>query len=108
MGMSPVSCFVYYDIGGGSLQKLGGRAFHLLCMSNKAGFGTGLVSIVAWVKKCSIIAPPLPPVDSKVFSTKQILAQFVPLEQATYALTDILVLSPSRKEDVPTGYKRLP
>lgn len=77
-------------------------------MSNKAGFGTGLVSIVAWVKKCSIIAPPLPPVDSKAFSTKQILAKFVPLEQATYALTDILVLSPSRKEDVPAGYKRLP
>jgi len=59
-------------------------------------------------KKCSIIIPPVPPVDSKAFSTKLILAKFVPLEQATYALTDILVLSPSRKEDVPAGYKRLP
>jgi len=46
--------------------------------------------------------------NNKAFSTKQILAKFVPLEQATYALTDILVLSPSRKEDVPAGYKRLP
>ena len=47
-------------------------------------------------------------IDTKAFSSKQLLAEFTPLEQATQAVTDIVVLSPSRKEDVPAGYRRLP
>ena len=46
--------------------------------------------------------------DTKAFSSKQLLAKFTPLEEATQAVTDIVVLSPSRKEDVPTKYQRLP
>ena len=47
-------------------------------------------------------------IDTKAFSSKQLLAKFTPLEQATHAVTDLVVLSPSRKEDVPGGYRRLP
>ena len=47
-------------------------------------------------------------IDTKAFSSNQLLAEFTPLEQATQAVTDIVVLSPSRKEDVPAGYRRLP
>ena len=34
--------------------------------------------------------------------------KFVALEQATEALSDIIVFSGQRKEDVPPNYKRLP
>ena len=47
-------------------------------------------------------------VDTKAFSSKQLLAKFTPLEEATQAVTGVVVLSPSRKEDVPAGYRRLP
>lgn len=52
--------------------------------------------------------PPLSPSDTKVFSTKQILAKYVPLEEVKKAVTDIVILSASKKEDVPPGYTRLP
>ena len=47
-------------------------------------------------------------IDTKAFSSKQLLAKFTPLEEATKAVTDIVVLSPARKEDVPARYQRLP
>ena len=47
-------------------------------------------------------------IDTKAFSSKQLLAEFTPLEQATQAVTDVVVLSPFKKEDVPAGYRRLP
>ena len=47
-------------------------------------------------------------VDTKAFSSKQLLAKFTPLEEVTQAVTDLVVLSASRKEDVPVGYRRLP
>ena len=47
-------------------------------------------------------------VDTKAFSSKQLLAKFTPLKEATQAVTGVVVLSPSRKEDVPAGYRRLP
>ncbi len=46
--------------------------------------------------------------DSKSFHSKQLLVKFVALEQATEAVTDIIILSEQRKEDVPSSYKRLP
>ena len=50
----------------------------------------------------------IPTIDTKAFGSKQLLAEFTPLEEVTQAVTDVVVLSPSRKEDVPTGYRRLP
>ena len=47
-------------------------------------------------------------IDTKAFSSKQLLAKFTPLEQATQAVTDLVVLSPSKKEDVPAEYRRQP
>ena len=47
-------------------------------------------------------------IDTKAFSSKQLLAKFTPLEEVTQAVTDLVVLSASRKEDVPAGYRRLP
>ena len=47
-------------------------------------------------------------IDTKAFSSKQLLAKFTPLEEVTQAVTDLVVLSASRKEDVPVGYRRLP
>ena len=47
-------------------------------------------------------------IDTKAFSSKQLLAKFTPLEEVTQAVTDLVVLSPSKKEDVPAGYRRLP
>ena len=45
--------------------------------------------------------------DTKAFSSKQLLAKFTPLEQATRAITDVVVLSAAKKEDVPPKYTRL-
>ena len=46
--------------------------------------------------------------NSKSFHSKQLLARFVSLEEATEAIADIIILSGQRKEDVPSNYKRLP
>lgn len=46
--------------------------------------------------------------DSKSFHSKQLLVRIVALEEATEAITDIIILSAQRKEDVPAKYKRLP
>jgi hypothetical protein len=46
--------------------------------------------------------------SSKAFHSKQLLARFVTLEEATEAIVDIIVLSSQRKEEVPAKYKRLP
>ena len=46
--------------------------------------------------------------DSKSFHSKQLLMRIVALEEATEAITDIIVLSSQRKEEVPAHYKRLP
>ena len=46
-------------------------------------------------------------VDSKAFSSKDVLIKIDPLESATQAVTDIVVLSSSKKDQVPSGYSRL-
>lgn len=46
--------------------------------------------------------------SSKAFHSKQLLARFVALEEATEAIADIIVLSSQKKEEVPSKYKRLP
>ncbi len=46
--------------------------------------------------------------DSKSFHSKQLLVRFMALEEATEAITDIIVLSAQRKEDMPSNYRRLP
>ncbi len=57
---------------------------------------------------CSWLSVSLSLSGTKVFSSKQLLAKFEPLEGAKKAVTDIVILSASRKEDVPAGYIRLP
>ena len=47
-------------------------------------------------------------VDSKAFSSKTVLIKIDPLESATQAVTDVVVLSSSKKDQVPSGYSRLP
>ena len=46
--------------------------------------------------------------DSKAFSSKQLMVRYVASEEATEAVSDIIILSSSRKEEVPPKYKRLP
>lgn len=46
--------------------------------------------------------------DSKSFSSKTIVIKLDPLEQATRTVTDLVVLSGSKRDQVPSGYKRLP
>ena len=45
---------------------------------------------------------------NKAFSQKQLLVRFQAPDQAQEAVSDIVILSAHRKEDVPNGYKRLP
>ena len=45
---------------------------------------------------------------NKTFSHKQLLVRFQAPDQAKDAITDIVVLSANKKEDVPRGFKRLP
>jgi hypothetical protein len=44
----------------------------------------------------------------KPFSSKLVVIKLTPVDQATEGVTDVLVLSGSKKESVPAGYKRLP
>lgn len=46
--------------------------------------------------------------NTKSFHTKQLLVKFTPQTEATAAVTDLMVLSVSKKDEVPPGYKRLP
>lgn len=46
--------------------------------------------------------------DTKAFSAKVLTMKVGPNEQTTRAVTEIQILSASRKEDVPAGFKRLP
>lgn len=46
--------------------------------------------------------------DTKAFSSKVLTIKVGPHEQTTRAVTELKVLSASRKEDVPTGFTRLP
>ena len=46
--------------------------------------------------------------DTKAFSQKVLTMKVGPNEQTTRAVTEIQILSASRKEDVPSGFKRLP
>lgn len=46
--------------------------------------------------------------DTKAFSAKVLTMKVGPNEQTTRAVTEIQILSASRKEDVPSGFKRLP
>lgn len=57
-----------------------------------------------------VTLPTLPPLhpDSKAFQSKQLLVRFVALEEATEAISDIIILSSQKKEEVPQKYKRLP
>ena len=45
---------------------------------------------------------------NKAFSHKQLLVRFQAPDQAQQAIHDIVILSANKKEDVPTGFKRLP
>lgn len=45
---------------------------------------------------------------SKSFGSKLIAIKLTPQEEAGEGVTDILVLSGSKKDQVPPGYKRLP
>ena len=45
---------------------------------------------------------------NKTFSHKQLLVRFCAPEQAQEAVSDIVILSAHKKEDVPSGFKRLP
>lgn len=45
---------------------------------------------------------------NKTFSQKQLLVRFHAPDQAKEAVSDIVILSAHKKEDVPSGYKRLP
>ena len=44
----------------------------------------------------------------KPFASKLVVVKLDPLEEIKEAITDIVVLSGSKKENVPSGYKRLP
>ena len=46
--------------------------------------------------------------DIKPFAAKVVAIKTEPLEEAKDMVTDIVVLSGSKKENVPSGYKRLP
>ena len=45
---------------------------------------------------------------NKTFSQKQLLVRFSAPEQAKEAVSDVVILSAHKKEDVPSGFKRLP
>ena len=45
---------------------------------------------------------------NKTFSQKQLLVRFQAPDQAQEAVQDIVILSTHKKEDVPSGFKRLP
>lgn len=46
--------------------------------------------------------------DSKSFSSKTVAIKLDPLERATQVVTDVVVLSGSKKDQVPSGFSRLP
>ena len=45
---------------------------------------------------------------NKAFSQKQLLVRFQAPDQAQEAISDVVILSAHKKEDVPSGFKRLP
>ena len=45
---------------------------------------------------------------NKTFTHKQLLVRFQAQDQAKEAILDVVVLSANKKEDVPSGFKRLP
>ena len=47
-------------------------------------------------------------IDTKAFSHKVLTIRVGANEETTRAVTDIQILSASRKEDVPAGFTRLP
>ena len=53
-------------------------------------------------------SPPFLSIDTKCFHSKQLLVKFTPQTEVTEAVSDLMVLSVSKKEEVPPGYKRLP
>ena len=46
--------------------------------------------------------------DSKSFSSKTVAVKLDPLERAAQVVTDVVVLSGSKKDQVPSGFSRLP
>ena len=63
---------------------------------------------VSFVDRVTSLSLTSVPPDSKPFSSKVIALKVDPLEQATQAVTDLVVLTGSKKDQVPSGYCRLP
>ena len=66
-----------------------------------------IVSVPKTLTAIKALCSPTLCVDSKAFSSKDVLIKIDPLESATQAVTDIVVLSSSKKDQVPSGYSRL-
>lgn len=47
-------------------------------------------------------------IGSKSFGSRTVAIKLVPQEEAVEAVTDLIILTGSKKDQVPNGYKRLP